>query len=93
MCRSLKAEGKERTKWRRLYSAKEDWEGNRPLEKGLQEPYLSYNPGVQTDNVSSSECRSPALQVTGEPLPRRKGWPAATPTGSAGNVVRPLAQG
>lgn len=41
-----------------LNSAKEDREGNTPLEKGLQEPYLSYNPGVQAQYVSLREWMS-----------------------------------
>ena len=71
--------GEKRTKWRPLNSAKEDREGNAPLEKGLQEPYLSYNPGVQAQYVSLGEWMSPAGDESWGSSPTGKG---TTPTRS-----------
>lgn len=58
MYSSFLVEGKERTKWRPPKLCKRRREGNTPLEKGLQEPYLSYNPGVQAQYVSLREWMS-----------------------------------
>lgn len=73
-------EGKERIKWRPLNSEKEDWEGNTPLEKGVQQPCLSQSHLLQALYPSLSESTSQdgdqdtATRI-GDSLPPEKGCP------------------